>query len=176
MTEEDKEYWNQLFQTYKESATLFEKNLLYITSGALGVSFTFLSDIVNLESAKYFWLLIFAWSLFTIVIFISLIAHYLSMKSLNHEMKHFLEKSKPNNNFNKLVKKLNLSMIFGLFFGLIFLVLFITINLTSMADKNNPIPTPKPNNPSHPSPGTKGIEIPQRPQNPQTPNSPPPNK
>lgn len=172
MTEEDKEYWNQLFQTYKESATLFEKNFLYITSGALGVSFTFLSDIVNLESAKYFWLLIFAWSLFTIVIFISLIAHYLSMKSLNHEMKHFLEKSKPKNKFDKLVKKLNIFMIFGLPFGLFFLILFITINLTIMADHNKPIPTPS--SPTQPTPGTKGIEIPQRPQIPNPP--PPPNK
>ncbi len=166
MTEEDKEYWNQLFQTYKESATLFEKNLLYITSGALGISITFLSDIVVLENAKLFWLLVTSWSLFTIVIFVNLISHYFSMKSMNHELKHFLKEQKPKNKFEKFVKNMNLSMIFGLPLGLVFLILFLSLNLKSMSKQNNPNPRPQPSEPSYPSPGTKGIEIPQRPQAP----------
>lgn len=159
MTEEDKEYWNQLFETYKESATLFEKNLLYITSGALGISITFLSDIVDLNKAIFFYLLFLAWSIFTLVILISLISHYCSMKSLNHEMKYFLKDKKPKNIYSKLVKRMNISMIIGLPLGLVFLILFLSLNLTIMSKQNNPIPQP-----THPSPGTKGIEIPQRPQ------------
>lgn len=173
MEEEDKEYWNQLFQTYKESATLFEKNLLYITSGALGISITFLSDIVDLDTACFFYLLISAWSIFTVVILLSLIAHYCSMKSMNHEMKYFLKEKKPKNRFEKWVKKMNVSMIIGLPLGLVFLVLFLSLNLTSMSKQNNPKPQP-----NFPSPGTRGIEVPQRPQTPsQNPNTPaPPSK
>lgn len=160
MTEDDKEYWNQLFETYKESATLFEKKLLYITSGALGISITFLSDIVDLNKACFFYLLILAWSIFTIVILISLISHYCSMKSLNHEMKYFLKGKKPKNKYEIWVKRMNISMIIGLPLGLVFLILFLSINLTIMSKQNNPKPNPQP---THPSPGTKGIEVPQRP-------------
>lgn len=166
MTEEDKEYWNQLFETYKESATLFEKNLLYITSGALGISITFLSDIVNLNNARFFFLLIIAWSIFTLVILLSLVAHYCSMKSMNHEMKHFLNAKKPKNQFDQWVKRLNVLMVGGLPLGLVFLIFFLSLNLSNMSKQNNQNPNPKPNYPSHPSPGTKGIEVPQRPQTP----------
>jgi hypothetical protein len=173
MTEEDKEYWNQLFSTYKESATLFEKNLLYITSGALGISLTFLSDIVDLNNALFFYLIIIAWSIFTLVILVSLISHYFSMKSLNHEMEYFLKKEKPLNKYDKCVKGMNISMIICLPLGLVFLILFLSLNLSNMSKQSNPNPHPTPH-PTHPSPGTKGIEIPQRPQTPQTPQSPSP--
>ncbi len=80
----DIKQWQHLFEAYKESSIQFDKNILYISAGALGLSMTFIKDIVPLNEALYVSLLIIAWSIFTLIIFASLLSYYLSMKATKY--------------------------------------------------------------------------------------------
>lgn len=133
----DIKQWQHLFEAYKESSIQFDKNILYISAGALGLSMTFIKDIVPLHESIYISLLLVAWSIFTLVIFMSLLSYYLSMKALNREMQDLYveEKHRKENKSNKWVKRLNITMLSGLPLGLIFLIIFIAINVSSMAKK-----------------------------------------
>lgn len=126
----DKEYYNQLFELYKESGAQFDKQVLYISSGALGITITFISDIVSLDCAVYKYLLTIAWSILSLIILMGLLSHYLSKKALNFRMENLYdsydEKSKRNNSW---VEKLNVFMLIGLPLGIILIVIFISLNI-----------------------------------------------
>jgi len=53
MIEDDKPYYEQLSKAYFESSVQFDKQILFIASGALGISFTFINDIVDLNCANW---------------------------------------------------------------------------------------------------------------------------
>ena len=130
MKEEDNEYWNKLFEAYKESASQFDKNILYISSGALGLSISFITDIVKLSNASYKWILGTSWITLSIVILFSLLSHFFSMKAINFRMQNlFKETDKNSKRYNKAVSSLNLLMLIGLPIGIIGLVTFIILNI-----------------------------------------------
>ena len=130
MEKEDLEYWNKLFEAYKESSSQFDKNILYISSGALGLSISFITDIVKLPVASYKWILGSSWIILTIVILFSLLSHYFSMKAINFRMQ-YLQSNEDNKseNLNNKVTLLNLLMLIGLPIGIIGLVTFIILNI-----------------------------------------------
>ena len=47
MDNDDKTYYEVLSKAYHESSVQFDKQILFISSGALGLSFTFIKDIVK---------------------------------------------------------------------------------------------------------------------------------
>ena len=57
MKEEDKTYYEVLSKAYHESSVQFDKQILFISSGAFGLSFTFIKGIVKLDKAEYQWVL-----------------------------------------------------------------------------------------------------------------------
>ena len=83
MNEEDKEYLQELRKGYIESSSQFDKQLLFFASGALGLSFAFIKDIVKLDVATHKCILITSWILFGAVIILSIISHYTSLKAIN---------------------------------------------------------------------------------------------
>lgn len=130
MNKEDNEYWNKLFEAYKESSSQFDKNILFISSGALGLSISFISDVVKLPDSSYKWILGTSWTVLTIVILFSLMSHYFSMKAINSKMENlYREKDKKSEKLNKYVRLLNLLMLIGLPIGIIGLVTFIILNI-----------------------------------------------
>jgi C4-dicarboxylate transporter len=130
MKEEDSKQWDNLFVSYLESNRQFDKNTLYISSGALGLSISFISDIVKLTDASYKWILGTSWTVLTIVILFSLMSHYFSMKAINSKMENLhKEKDEKSEKLNKYVRLLNLLMLIGLPIGIISLVVFIILNI-----------------------------------------------
>lgn len=130
MEESDKTYYEQLSKAFFESSIQFDKQILFISSGALGLSFTFIQDIVDLETADNKWLLITAWILFIAVIFLSLISHYISIQAINKRIEN-IEKVNDSNSeaLNKIVKFLNRIMILFIMLGLITLISFVFDNI-----------------------------------------------
>jgi len=130
MEESDKTYYEQLSKAFFESSIQFDKQILFISSGALGLSFTFIQDIVDLETADNKWLLITAWILFIAVIFSSLISHYISIQAINKRIEN-IEKVNDSNSeaLNKIVKFLNRIMILFIMLGLITLISFVFDNI-----------------------------------------------
>lgn len=118
----------------KYSIEQFDKSVVFIASGALGVSFAFIKDIIpGLQMAMDTWLLIFSWYLFAGVVFISLICHYRSMVGHKWAVDNSHLEDKPFNDMvnakNRIIRILNLSMIIGLFLGSVLLITFIKINI-----------------------------------------------
>lgn len=119
---------------HKYSIEQFDRTIIYIASGALGISFAFIKDIIpQLNKAENLWELMVSWYSFTAVILASLICHYLSMKGTQWALMHeHLEDTAYNAGVaqrNKYIRVLNLGMIIGLFPGIIFLILFINTNI-----------------------------------------------
>ena len=75
--------------SYKYSVEQFDKSILFIASGALGGSFAFIKDVIpDLSKAFGKWLLISSWYIFGIVIFISLVNHFISALACSRSIKH----------------------------------------------------------------------------------------
>lgn len=130
MQEEDKEYWQQLNKAYIESSSQFDKQVLFFASGALGLSFAFIKDIVKLSEAVYKSILITSWSFFGVVILLSIISHYTSLKAINTKIHNINSKEdKVSKRLNTYTKWFNILMIFFLALGLTLLTVFIAINI-----------------------------------------------
>lgn len=125
---------NENIQTLKYSVEQFDKSITFIASGALGISFAFITDVIpDLKTASGIWLIMISWYLFTAVIFVSLICHYRSMVSHKWAVENtHLDDNSFNKELtarNKVIRWLNQSMIGGLFLAMLFLIIFINTNI-----------------------------------------------
>jgi hypothetical protein len=122
------------FRTLEYGNVQFDKNVLFIASGALGISFAFIEKVVpSLSSAVNKNFLIDSWYCFAGVIFISLVAHFISILanrwSIVHDKMDEVRYNKISSRWNKCIRMLNIFMILGLFFGVLRLVLFVKQNI-----------------------------------------------
>ena len=123
-------YLDILYDAYFESAKQFDKQILYIASGALGISFSFIKDIVDLKKSICNYILIASWIDLSLVVLLSLLSHYFSKQALNKKIELFYQDNQSEaNNLNGVVKFLNISMIMLLVLGVILLVTFVGINI-----------------------------------------------
>lgn len=116
------------------STEQFDKSIIFIASGALGISFAFITDIIpDLKNACYKGFLISSWGIFSLVIFMNLIAHFVSMLAHQWAVKknHLDDKTynKKIKRWNVPIRNLNFLCILGIFVGSIFLLIFICNNL-----------------------------------------------
>lgn len=130
MKEEDKEYLDLLNKAYFESSSQFDRQLLFVASGALGTSLAFIKDIVTLSKATNKELLIVSWISFGLVILINVISHYTSLKAINNRIKNLHKPSdKISKRYDSFTKYFNALMIIFLALGLLLLNIFIAINI-----------------------------------------------
>lgn len=121
-------------ETLKYSIEQFDKAIVFIASGALGISFAFIKDIIpDLKKAIKTENLIYSWYLFGAVIFISLVAHFISILAHSWAVQN---SGLANTDFNAKVKYwnlpiriLNVLMIALISIGIIQLIYFIQTNL-----------------------------------------------
>lgn len=112
----------------------FDKNVLFISSGALGISFGFIEKIVpNLVDANCKSYLIDSWYCFAGVIFLSLVAHFISILAnrwaiINDNMEDGIY-NKIFWRWNFIIRLFNVVMIIGLFIGIILLIIFVNRNI-----------------------------------------------
>lgn len=127
---EDEKYLDRVYEAFFESSKQFDRQIIYIASGALALSFTFIKDIVDLDLSKYKWLLITAWILLAIVILLNLVSHYLSIQALNKKLEFFhVENEVESDKLNKWVKGINLTMTSFLVLGIVLIIIFVGINI-----------------------------------------------
>lgn len=111
----------------------FDKNVLFIASGALGISFGFIEKVVpEIDTAKNNHLLIDSWYLFAGVIFLSLVAHFISIMAnrwaIVNDAMVGVRYNKISRNWNYVIRAANILMIAGLFTGIILLIAFVKQN------------------------------------------------
>ena len=122
------------YQALSYGNVQFDKSVLYIASGALAVSFGFIEKIIpSLADAAEKTYLIDSWYCFAGVIFLSLVAHFISMMAIRwaivNDAADAFKYNKISRNWNYLIRTLNIVMITGLLLGIILLIQFVSINL-----------------------------------------------
>ena len=107
--------------------------MLFIASGALGISFAFIEKVIpDLENAVNSNFLINSWYCFAGVIFISLVAHFISIMANRWAIAHD-EQTKDYDKICKIwnltLRTINILMIIGLLAGIILLIYFVKLNI-----------------------------------------------
>lgn len=126
-----------LLQSLRSSYELYDKYLLALSSGGLGISLSFIENIVPLEKANFKIILIISWILFILSIIFTLISFITSQKSTTKQLhiaqKYYLEEDDTAYNekdlFNKATEYLNYFSGLIFLFAVILTVIFISINI-----------------------------------------------
>ena len=128
----DIDYRHNLDNVLNYSTEQFDKTVLFIASGALGISFAFIEKLIpNLQGATKSHLLIQSWCVFAVVIFISLVAHFISMCAIRWAIAHEHDPNfdKGFHKWNYTIRSINVLMILGLLFGILWLIRFVNSNI-----------------------------------------------
>jgi hypothetical protein len=108
-------------------------DLSYIASGALGISFAFIEKVIpDLQNAVSSTSLIASWYCLAGVIFISLVAHFISIMANRWAISHDNQTKdyyRICNRWNITLRTINILMIIGLLIGIILLIHFVKLNL-----------------------------------------------
>lgn len=163
-----KEFRKSVYENKIKSEDDYEKYITLISSGALGLSITFIEKIVPLNSAINKWVLIFGWVLLTVTLFAGLLSHFFSRKYSEKTIEEIDNDENIDliisniNKRNKYLEYFNFSTISTLVLGIISIVTFISINILIISD--NPNSKPSPSQKPLPSTEEKGRTIPKPPQ------------
>jgi len=130
----DEEHLKNLQKAADYSYAAFDKNLLYITSGALGLSVAFIDNIIDVSYAQYKYMLITAWVLFTLSILISLILHLFNSSQLDKAIENYYYQNDLNEQkriawHDIVINVFNWISTIITILGIIILIIFISINL-----------------------------------------------
>lgn len=133
MEQENKEL-NHVDHVSNYSNQQFDKNILFIASGALGISFAFIKDIIpDFEKATHKGFLISSWYVFAGVIFISLISQFIVSRACDWAYINQHLDSKVYNRklkwWNYPIRILNITSVLAILVGTIFLIYFINQNI-----------------------------------------------
>jgi hypothetical protein len=108
------EHRKQASEDIESSTDNFDKNLLAVSSAALGFSLAFIKDIVHMQSAVWHRVLYASWICFAACIVITVFSFRLSVMAnnqhLNHLHKYYIEK-----NEEYLNKKSRAAIVLGVF-------------------------------------------------------------
>lgn len=137
---------DDLFRTIEKTEDDFEKKITQISAGALALSITFIDKIVDLSTAKYFFILIIGWVLLVLTLSINLISILISrefnLKSVDeyddYEKKIISDKELIQNikNRNKTIRKLDIISLVKLLLGIFLIVLFSSLNINNKSKLN----------------------------------------
>jgi len=126
------EYRNQLIAAEQKAQDDFDKTILSLSSGALGISFIFLNDIIG-DAPTYISLLMVAWVGWALSSTSVLISFYVSHKALRHAIKQVdtkkIREEHPGSWYDKFTGFLNWFSLTLFVIGLFSMIWFIKINL-----------------------------------------------
>lgn len=156
------EYLKSLGEDYKYSIGKFDSQVLYLSSGALGLTLAFIKDILPIDKSSFIGLFYAAIWLFVLTILFSFIAHYISSTLIAKRIEDIENNNTDNIKESKIITRLNIFQIIGLIAGIICLVLFVNINLVVMSKEND---KPRINKPAKTQEGfEKGLPVKPLPQ------------
>jgi hypothetical protein len=131
--QENEKYVNELYSTFAYGIAQFDKNILYISTGALGLSITIIDSIIKLETAICKSILLCSWYLLAFTILLSLYSHMLSYQLTNKLIEvvgnEEIDEEKLRNKSNIKISRINKLMLATLVFGIICFIIFININI-----------------------------------------------
>ena len=141
------EYRKQLIEASQKSQEDFDKTVLLLSTGALGISFAFVKDILGSQPITSANLLIAAWAAWALSAFAVLSSYFLSHKALRKAISQVDEKTIraeiPGGCFAHATEVLNILGALLFLIGLCCMIVFSSDNLSTkgatMSDKKPPI-------------------------------------
>lgn len=125
--------FKNLEKTYDKSQDDFERQLSYISAGALGLTITFFDKIVPVKTeAIAIWLIITAWVSLALTLLINLFSHQLASVFLYNTIKEINEDKEDlqkRYTRDKIIQRINWLTLFLLFIGIVFIVIFSSLNI-----------------------------------------------
>jgi len=132
---EKQEYINTLNTDFGYSIDKFDTQALYLSSGALAISLTFIKDIVPINEARWLILYYVSLILFGITIIIGFVAHYISSRRIMSKIKKAY-KNDFSDEDDKCISFLNKAVIGTLLLGISSLIIFTIINMNIASKKS----------------------------------------
>jgi len=142
MSDDDTENYlgerNLLIEAQQQSYQQFDKAILTLSSGGLGVSIIFLRDILPLEQITNYYFLIGSWMLFTISILSTLISFLTSQYAYSEQLRlieeYFQNKDSgapdKKNRFAQITERLNVSAAVFFILAVVSTIMFVSLNIT----------------------------------------------
>ena len=124
-----KSYRELLQELAIKSQEQYDKTLITLSTGALGLSFAFIKDIVDIKSAAYADFLLGSWICFIISILSILLSFLTSKHALEQAIMAEDNGKIFDNKLDKVTTTLNWLSASFFVVGLIFLVIFVKLNL-----------------------------------------------
>ena len=140
MADDDDTLISEKYKAWTYSTQEFDKAIVFIASGALGVSFAFIEKLIKMTPATmHKELLTQSWYMFAVVIFTSMLSHYVSIEANRWAISHHVEQDAVQTEkdkyeydaakFNWVNRGLSFIMVFLLLIGFFLLIGFIQWNL-----------------------------------------------
>jgi len=136
MAEETKKSTNSGREAFQkaidETESLFEKNLTYLSAGALGLSLTFIEKITKLDSATAIQFLVLGWILLSLTLAINLVSHLISRHYIRKSQREYDKKDRGVfariKKRNAIISTINWATVTLLILGIASIVIFTSIN------------------------------------------------
>ncbi len=133
MDKELREYRSFLLTAEQKAQEDFDKTVLTLSGGALGISFAFVKDIIGNRPIMHYGFLLSSWIVWGLSVTCVLSSFFFSQQALRSAIKQ-VDKSViyeqiPGGFFSRITEILNASGGLLFFFGVILLVLFVSNNL-----------------------------------------------
>jgi hypothetical protein len=127
------EYRGLLTSTEQQSQSEFDKAVLALSGGGLGISFTFLKDFIGMANAVHFCVLIAAWSCWALSSTSILFSFYTSILAQRRAIKQLdkgtIGMERPGGWWDFATNTLNLGGLLLFVSGLVLMVIFLSCNL-----------------------------------------------
>lgn len=140
MTDKDN-YIKDLYEDFKYSLLKFDSQALAISGGTLGISLTFIKEIVPFESSVYTILFYITLGLFIFTLTIGFIGYYLSSKQILNSIEKVSQEKYNELKQDKWIPRPSLAIVIALPLGVIFLVSYCIINIESLKVTKSEEPT-----------------------------------
>jgi len=128
-------YRDYAVKEFTKSQESFDKVLLTLSSGALGISISLTNNIIPISTSQNKPLLFFAWIFWVVSLIVLLVSHLLSASAWNKTIDQIdsdklpLKNEKPGEPYNLLVSVCNYGGLSFFVIGLILFISYILINL-----------------------------------------------
>jgi len=170
------EYKLELKLVYEKSQDAFEKQLSYLSAGALGLSILYIEDVIkDIKTSELKWALIASWIFLTLTLIVNLLSHYLSSRNTFKSIKEIDDgdyNAKKVNIRIDQVNVINKSTIVTFIIGILLLITFVINNTMNQKINNTKpdlqkgvVPTSAPQNPK-PQTGQNPTSAPTQPVKP----------
>jgi len=132
MTPELREYRKEQVAKANAGQSDYDKLVVALSGGALGLSFTFLKDVANGQASSHTGLLLAAWGCWGLSVAFTLVSIYTGVEALRETVRQVdrgtIYKEKPGRKFDKLTSLLNPGAGLLFIFGLVFMIAFVYFN------------------------------------------------